>query len=43
MGHMNFENQVKISTKQAVRDMPQIPQATIYKQCPAWKMIKGEF
>jgi hypothetical protein len=44
MGHMNFDNLVKINTKQAVRDMPKItkPSNIICKQCQAWKTIKGE-
>jgi hypothetical protein len=35
LGHMNFDNIVKIRTKQAVRDMPNIgkPSNTLCKQC----------
>jgi hypothetical protein len=35
MGHINFENLVKISTKQVVRDIPKITKtsSTICKQC----------
>jgi hypothetical protein len=35
MGHMNFDNLVKNSTKQGVRDMPNIfkPSNTLCKQC----------
>ena len=35
MGHMNFDNLVKISIKQAVRDMPKItkPSSIVSKHC----------
>jgi hypothetical protein len=44
MGHMNFDNLVKISIKQAVRDMPKITKSSsiIYKQCQHVKKTKGE-
>jgi hypothetical protein len=45
MGHMNFDNLVKISTKQAVRDMPKItkPTSTICKQCQHGKQSRVNF
>ena len=35
MGHINFDNLVKISKKEAVRDMPEItkPANAVCKQC----------
>lgn len=45
MGHMNFDNLVKINTKQAVRDMPKItnPSNTICKQCQHGKKTRVTF
>jgi hypothetical protein len=45
MAYMNFENLVKISTKQAVRDMPKIikPSSTICKQCRHGKESRVNF
>jgi hypothetical protein len=45
MGHMNFENLVKINTKQAIRDMPKItkPSNTICKQCQHGRLSRMSF
>jgi hypothetical protein len=45
MGHMNFDNLVKISTKQVVRDMPNIvkPSNTLCKQCQHEKQTRTRF
>jgi hypothetical protein len=45
MGHMNFENLVKICTNQALRDMPKItkPTTTICKQFQHGKQSKVKF
>ena len=42
---MNFENLVKISTKQVVRDMPKIikPSSIICKQCQHGKQLRVNF
>jgi hypothetical protein len=45
MGHMNFDNLVKINTKKVVRDMPNIvkPSNTLYKKCSHGKHIRTSF
>jgi hypothetical protein len=45
MGHMNFENHVKINTKKVVRDMPKItkPSRTICKLCQHRKKSRVSF
>jgi hypothetical protein len=45
MGHMNFDNLVKINTKQAVRDMPKItkPSNIVCKQCQHGKKSRVSF
>jgi hypothetical protein len=45
MGHMNFDNLVKINTKQVVRDMPKItkPSNIICKQCQHGKQSRVSF
>jgi len=42
MGHINFDNLVKISTKQAVRDMPKVdkPSNTLCKKCQYGKQTR---
>jgi hypothetical protein len=43
--HTNFDNLVKISTKQVVRDMPKItkPSSIVYKQCQHGKQSRVIF
>jgi hypothetical protein len=45
MAHMNFNNLVKISTKQVVRDMPKNTKttSTIFKQCQHGKKSRVNF
>jgi transposase InsO family protein len=45
MGHIHFENLVKFSKKEAVREMPQItkPTNTLCKQCQQGKKTKSRF
>jgi hypothetical protein len=45
MGHKNFDNLVKINTKQAMRDMPKIvkPSNTLCKQCQHGKQTISSF
>jgi hypothetical protein len=45
MGHMKFDNLVKISTKQAIRDMPNIlkPSNTLCKQFQDGKETRTRF
>jgi len=45
MSHMNFDNMVKISTKQAMRDRPKIfkPSNTLCKQCQHGKQKRERF
>jgi len=45
MGHMNFDNLVKISTKQEIRDIQKIikPSRTICKQCQHEKQSRVNF
>jgi hypothetical protein len=45
MGHMNFDNLVKVSKREAVREMPQItkPTNTLCKHCQQGKQTKTRF
>ena len=45
MGHIHFENLIKISNKQVVREMPEITKPTnvICKHCQHGKQTKVEF
>jgi hypothetical protein len=45
MGHMNFENMIKINTKQGVREIPKIikPSITMFNQCQHGKQSRGDF
>jgi hypothetical protein len=45
MGHIHFENLVKFSRKEAVREMPQItkPTNTLCKHCQQGKQTKTRF
>jgi hypothetical protein len=45
MGHMHFDNLVKVSKREAVREMPQItkPTKTLCKHCQQGKQTKTRF
>jgi hypothetical protein len=45
MGHINFDNLVKVRRKEAVREIPQItkPANTLCKHCQQGKKIKTRF
>jgi hypothetical protein len=45
MGHIHFDNLVKVSKKKAVREMPQItkPSNTLCKHCPQGNISKTRF
>jgi hypothetical protein len=45
MGHIDFDNVVKLSKTQAVRDMPRIskPTNTIYKTCQHGKKMRVNY
>jgi hypothetical protein len=45
MGHMHFDNLVKVNKREAVREMPQImkPTNTLCKHCQQGKQTKTEF
>ena len=45
MGHMHFDNLVKVSKREAVREMPQItkPTNTLCKHCQQGKKTKTRF
>jgi hypothetical protein len=45
MGHMHFDNFVKVSKREAVREMPQItkPTNTLCKHCQQGKQTKTRF
>jgi hypothetical protein len=45
MGHMHFDNLVKVSKREAVREMPQItkPTNTLCKHCQQGKQTKTRF
>jgi hypothetical protein len=45
MGHMNFDNIVKVGKREAVRKMPQImkPTDTLWKHCQKGKKTKTTF
>jgi hypothetical protein len=45
MGHIHFDNLVKVSKREAVREMPQImkPTNTLCKYCQQGKQTKSRF
>lgn len=43
MGHMRFDNLVKINKKKAVRDMPEILNPTMCQHCRHGKQTRVEF
>jgi hypothetical protein len=45
MGHMHFDNLVKVRKREAIREMPQItkPTNTLWKHCQQGKQTKTRF
>ena len=45
MGHLNFDNLVKVSKKEAMRDLPKIvkPLNSVCRHCQHWNQTKASF